>query len=246
MVMRWSHTIVLLSLVLLAGCGKEQWDDCITSAGPIRTEERSIGTFSKVVLYDRVDLVLEERDAGTVEVEAGRNLLAQVITKMEGDVLVVTNTNTCNWVRSFKPRITVRVPIQQAAFLELKGTGNVSAASTVRRGEFRIEQGGGQGTAIIDVDVDICVAGMHSGAGNVVFTGRAGLAFLYSASMAPIDASGLDAERVLVNNSGVTDIRCRASEHLDAQINNIGSIYYSGQPMVSSSIHGDGRLVHVE
>ena len=56
---------------------------------------------------------------------------------------------------------------------------------------------------MIDVDVDTCVAGLHSGAGNVVYTGRAGLAFLYSAGMGPIDASGLEAEHVLVNNSGV-------------------------------------------
>jgi hypothetical protein len=212
----------------------------------MRMEERSIGDFHKVVLYDRVDLVLEERESGTITVEAGRNLLGQVVTTQEGGVLVITNTNTCNWVRSFKPRITVRVPIQQAGFLELLGTGNVTATSTVRRGEFRIEQGGGQGTAVIDLDVDTCVAGMHSGAGNVVYTGRAGLAFLYSASMAPIDASGLDAERVLVNNSGVTDIRCRALQQMDAQIYNIGNIYYSGSPVITATLQGEGRLVHLE
>lgn len=246
MVARRAHSLLLVGVLLLSGCEKDQLDDCITSAGPMRIEARSIGDFHKVELHDRVDLVLEERATGTVSVEAGRNLLGQVETEVRDGMLIISNRNTCNWVRSFKPRITVRVPIEQAGFLILKGTGNVSSTSTVRRGEFRIEQGGGQGTAVIDVDVDTCVAGLHSGAGNVVYTGRAGLAFLYSAGMGPIDASGLEAERVLVNNSGVTDIRCRAMQEMDAQIYNAGNIYYSGSPLITSQLLGSGQLIQVE
>ena len=246
MVGRRANNLLILGVLLLSSCEKDQLDDCFTSAGPMRIEERSIGDFRKVELHDRIDLVLEERAAGTLSVEAGRNLLDQVETEVREGVLIISDRNTCNWVRSFKPRITVRIPMDRAGSFILKGTGNVSATSTVRRGEFRIEQGGGQGTARINLDVDTCVAGLHSGAGNVVYTGRAGLAFLYSASMGPIDASGLEAARVLVNNSGVTDIHCRATQELDAQIYNAGNIYYSGSPLITSQLLGSGQFIQVE
>ncbi len=59
--MELKHTILLCALLLI-GCEQEQWDDCITSAGPMRSEERIVGDFHTIDLDDRVDLVvIEER-----------------------------------------------------------------------------------------------------------------------------------------------------------------------------------------
>ena len=238
--------IALLASMLFSSCEKDQWNDCFTSTGSMTEEIRTTEAFSTVEIYDRVDLVLEEGNAGSIVVRAGKNLLGQVETNVVDGKLIIENKNTCNWVRSFQPRITVRVPVSQVAHLDIKGTGNISSTSTVQRSFFRIDQNGGQGNTVISIDVDTCFVGMYSGAGNVSVTGSTYFANLYSNTMGPINAIGLDAEVLAVNNSGNVDIRCRASSNLNVEIYGVGDIYYAGEPLISTNIVGSGQLIKVE
>ncbi|MBX2980593.1 MAG: DUF2807 domain-containing protein [Flavobacteriales bacterium] len=236
--------IALMPLLLVA-CTKEQLDDCITSAGPMRTEERSLGAFQAIELNDRVDLLMEQRASGSVAVEAGRNLLGQVITEVRDGVLYIRNDNRCNWVRSLKPRITVKLSLDDVRELTLRGTGNVSATDTLRTDLLNIQQWSGQGIVELPVSVSTCIVGLHTGAGEVRLSGTcSGRLELFSGIMAPIDASALRARDVSVNNSGVADIRCWATEVLDARLYNVGDVYYRGDPpTVQSSATGTGRLI---
>lgn len=247
--MRTHRSLLLPALLLMAlpACQREQLDDCFTPVGPHRAEERTVEAFSAIVLNDRVDLVLEPRAPGRIAVEGGGNLLAQVVTTVHGGALTVRDDNTCNWVRSFKPRITVRAPLQGLVHLRMNGTGRVTCADTLRADHFLVEQRGGQGDCDLLLRAERADVALHSGAGAAVVRGRVGLLNLYSGIMAPIDAAGAEARRVGVNNSGVADIRCRALEALEAQVYSVGDVYYSGDPaIVVSSISGSGRLIRAD
>ena len=237
--------LIPLGALLLAGCEREQWDDCITSAGPGRVEERTLATFTAIDLNDKVDLVFEHRASNTVAVEAGRNLLGQVETEVDGGTLYIRNGNRCNWVRSFKPRITVRVPVDQVETLTVRGTGNVRCTDTIIRPHFSLQQWSGVGTVHLLLDVGTLECGLHTGAGDAVLEGRCnGTADLFSGIMGPIDASRLRTRFVNVNNSGVADIRCWATVWLNAQISNVGDVYYRTETVnITSSISGTGRLI---
>lgn len=237
--------LIPLCALLLYGCQREQWDDCITSAGSLRQEERTLPGFHSVELDDRVDVLLEPRSANEVAVEAGLNLIGQVVTEVKDSVLYVRNENRCNWVRSFKPRITVKVPIGAIRKLVLRGTGNVSCADTLTRDRFELEQWGAQGSADLLLSVVSCSVALHTGAGDVSMRGRCiEQADLFSGIMGPLDASGMIARRVNVNNSGVADIRCWASQELNVQIRDVGDVYYTGAPTgVYTDITGSGELI---
>lgn len=240
--MELKHTALIL-LILLAGCERDQWDDCVTSTGPVRTEERNVGAFSAIDLSDRIDLVLEPRAAGTIAVEAGSNLMGQLVTEVNNGTLIVRNDMKCNWVRSFKPRITVHVPLEEIALLTLRGTGNVSATATVVCPVFRIEQHDSQGQVDLSLLVDTCYVGIHTGGGAVRLSGSCGAAYLYTLYTGPIDAGALAAQDVYVNNSGVADITCRAEQHLHVQVLDRGDVRYYGDPEVISTVTGSGHLV---
>ena len=64
--------------------------------------------------------------------------------------------------------------------------------------------------------------------------------------MGPINAIGLDAQSIVVNNSGNVNIHCRASSNLNAEIYGVGDIYYAGEPVINSHIVGSGQLIKVE
>lgn len=242
--MELRHAIPLCALLLL-GCQREQWDDCITSAGSMRTEERVVGDFSTIDLDDRVDLVIEERSTGSVAVEAGSNLLGQITIEVENGTLTVRNEMRCNWVRSFKPRVTVHVPVDRLAKLVIRGTGNITCTDTIIRDRFELEQWSAQGSADLLLSVTSCSVALHTGAGDVVLRGRCmQTADLFSGIQGPIDASGMITRFVNVNNSGVADIHCWATEQLDVQIKDVGDVYYRGSPaVVRSTITGSGRLI---
>lgn len=236
--------LIAVLLPLVFACGKDQWDDCITSTGPMQEEERTVEAFHTVLLQDRVDLLLEERGA-SIAVQGGSNLLGQVRTEVVDGVLRIRDENRCRWVRSFKPRITVKVPVDRVAMIEPHGTGNVTATATLRRSVFRIEQWNGQGSARMVLDVDTCYVGLHTGAGAVTWSGSCAVAYLYTADMGPIDASGLHAREVYITNAGNGDVRCQADSVLDTRIQHTGDVRYRGSPTtVRSTISGSGRLIH--
>jgi hypothetical protein len=85
---------------------------------------------------------------------------------------------------------------------------------------------------------------LHTGAGDVQVVGSCtSTADLFSGIQAPIDARALQARNVNVNNSGVADIRCWASERLDVQLRDVGDVYYRGDPVIASNITGSGELI---
>lgn len=238
--------IVILFLVLFTACQREQWDDCITSTGPERQEYREVAGFHSIDLNDRIDLVFDHLPATTIHVEAGRNLMDQVRTEVRDSVLYISNDNRCNWVRSFKPRIIVKVPIHAVKELTLRGTGNIHSNDTMVRSVFRLEQWGAMGTADLFLNVDRLFIGLHTGAGDVILAGRARTTNFYSGMLGSIEATHLLSSVVNINNDGVGDMRCRVDSLLNVQIQDAGDVYYSGDPIVASQINGSGSLIKLD
>ncbi|MBK7940545.1 MAG: DUF2807 domain-containing protein [Flavobacteriales bacterium] len=66
----------------------------MTSTGPERLENAAWALFySDASRRNRIDLVLENRESGTLVVEGGANLLDQVVTEVEAGTLTVRNEN---------------------------------------------------------------------------------------------------------------------------------------------------------
>jgi hypothetical protein len=242
------RTALIALCLLLAACAREQLDDCVTGTGPHAVEVRAIGAFSAVELSDRIDLVLERRDAGTIAVEGGAHLLPQIRTELADGVLRISNGMRCQWVRSFKPRITVHVPVDAVEHLVLRGTGDAAARDTVVRPYFLLEQWGGEGSIDLPLRVGYAEVKLHTGAGDARLRGTCDRVALYSGIMAPIDASALQAHEAWVNNAGVADVRVRASSTVRAFVQSVGDVYCAGPPtlQVESTITGSGRLIRVD
>lgn len=223
---------ILLLIVLCCGCQREQWDDCITSTGPQGSEERLLAAYHAITLEDRIDLVLEDRPVGTVVVEAGRNVRAQVVTEVREGHLRIRNDNRCNWMRSFKPRITVRATLHDLRLLQLLGSGNVSSTGTISGAWFTLDQDGGMGRTELRMEVDSCNIGSRSGAGDLICTGSARAGKIFQSGTGHVDAKGLSIGHAVVKNDGIVDLYCRATESLTAIVDGSGGIRYAGSPAV--------------
>lgn len=235
--------------VLLLSCKKENMGDCFISSGPVASEVRSLPAFRHILLEDRIDLELTQDTMAEhmVEVITGRNLLDRVSTTVVDGELRIANGIKCNWVRNLKERPLVRVSFRDLERLTYSGVGNVSATGPIHGRSFRLEQWDGHGTVRLEIHVDTCWIGLHTGVGNAILAGTAQKLDLYALNFGHIDAEGFPAAQVAVNNSGSGDIRCRATEALDVQVRNVGDVYFAGGPAaVNAQVTGSGRLIRLE
>jgi len=87
--------------VLLLSCDKENANDCFQKAGTIISKEVIVADFTKIKVNRDVELILKEGAVQKVVLETGDNLLNDVSAVVKGDQLVLTDNNTCNFVRDY-------------------------------------------------------------------------------------------------------------------------------------------------
>lgn len=233
-------------VLVLGGCAKDQRGDCFVVSGALASEGRDLTAFHSILLDDRIDLELTQDTAAapSMVVLAGANLLPRISTEVRNGELHITSDLKCNWVRKLDERPMVRVTFPVLERITYSSVGNITATTPIRGRTFRLEQWDGHGTVRLELQVDTCWIGLHTGVGDAVLSGSTKQLSLYTLNFAHIDASSLQAREVFLNNSGSGDIRCRASDALFVQVRNVGDVYYAGDPTtLDATITGSGRLI---
>jgi len=87
--------------VLLLSCDKENANDCFQKTGSIISQEIEVANFTKIKVNRDVELVLREGAVQKVVIQTGSNLLNDVSAIVQGEQLVLSNDNTCNYVRDY-------------------------------------------------------------------------------------------------------------------------------------------------
>ena len=86
---------------------------------------------------------------------------------------------------------------------------------------------------------------LNEGSGTVSATaGSATTAQVRSKGSGKIELGAVAASTVTAKTSGSGSIRVRPAEQLNATVEGSGSIYFTGNPYVSSHISGTGHLIH--
>ena len=88
-------------MLILASCNDEKSNDCFQSAGEITQIEIELPNFDKVVVHERIELIITEGPEQKVIVESGKNLLPDITAEVINNELVLTNYNTCNFFREY-------------------------------------------------------------------------------------------------------------------------------------------------
>lgn len=96
---------------MLVACDSENANDCFQTAGNTIQEFREVPEFSRILVNRDITLIVEEADEYAVLIETGSNLLNDVSALVVNDQLILTDDNTCNFVRDFGiTKITVFTP----------------------------------------------------------------------------------------------------------------------------------------
>ena len=216
--------------------------DCFKSTGDIATERRSISSFTDVEIHDNVNVIFIEGAETFIEVNAGENLLPLIVTELQDGKLMVENRNTCNWVRDFSVPVNVYVHLPLLKKIDFYGTGKISSLNTLTTDIIEVNN-----RVSGDTELNVSASEVYCKLGNFgdnTFTGNADYLFIYNASDAFAYCSDLSVNRATVINKGSGYSYVSSCDKLDAEIYYTGNIYYSGNPVIHSTITGSGRLIH--
>ncbi len=239
--------LFLLATVLLAACERANPLDCMKNTGKIIKEERILDSITMIVLKDNVNLVIEEADTQKIEIEAGKNLLDKIITKTQGDTLFISNENSCNWVRDYSKEITARISSNSLKQIEYRGCGDISCNDPIAREEFILDIWEGAGNIDLKVNVIFNHTYFHIGTAHVKISGKANNNYLSSNSFGVLDTRNLHTQNTYVSSKSSNHVYVYATNILNATIQSIGNIYYTGNPKnITSDISGTGKLISLD
>jgi hypothetical protein len=247
-----NHRVFLVIMILLFinffSCNDADPLDCFKSTGKIERVERSISDFTSILLKDNVNLILRQADKNKLEVEGGSKLLPKIFTTVNDEgVLEISNENSCNWVRSYDKPLIVYLDFITLDTLEYRSIGDVTNIDTIRMDTIVVDVREGAGTIAMNVHAFKVNTNLHYGTATIVMSGISTLSFDYLVGFGKIDNSSLISSQVYLENKSSNNIYVNSVLTLEATINNIGNVYYKGNPpniLVGGT--GSGKLIKLE
>jgi len=240
------HTCLIAFALMLSvlSCNKENAPDCFQSAGAYATTERKLAEFFAIELNDYIQYELCDTTFYGVVITAPRNLIPDIETEVNSGKLTIHNRNTCNFVRSFKKKITIRICAPSFSDVQNFSTGDISSVNALRSSKFHIESWDAAGVHRLEVYADTISIGIHTGVCDAVIRGKARDIALFNQGLGTLDARAVNASRAFVNNSSLNDVIVNSTEYLFTAIMSSGNVYYSGSPSsIDTDIQGQGRLI---
>jgi hypothetical protein len=148
--------IFILVLILLFSCNSENAGDCFQTTGAIVQQEVTVSSFDKILVNRDIELIIKDGLEQKVIIESGKNLLNDVEAVVVDGKLILTDNNSCNYVRNYgvtkvfitSPNIT---EIRSSTQYDVRSEGvltypsltilaeDYSAPGTFTNGNFRLE-----------------------------------------------------------------------------------------------------------
>lgn len=235
-----------LGIVLLAGCHKEQWDDCFTSYGVEGTERRMLDDFTRLEVSDNFEVVLLQDTTQTdyIELQGGKNMFKGVHTEVKNGVFKIKDRNTCKFVRDYNKRLTLRINTRHLNAIHLTAATDIRCEDTLTLNFLQIYH-----AALSDLELNINVDEIYVNTINSGSVKLSGVARVMKGSIeevSDLDARNLLCKEVLLDSHTSWDCYINATELIYVRIYNTGNIFYENTPSGLLELNerkGKGMLV---
>lgn len=210
---------LLIASVGLAACGDH--DRPRVDRGPVINETREAGDFDSISLRGSARLIVSIGDAPSLKISGPERVVQGLTTEVEGDTLVIRSKRKEWTFGRGDSRLTVNVTMPKLEELRLEGSNDVRL------------NGYNGGESRIDIE----------GAANLEANGQLDDLTVHMAGAGRANLRDLIAANATVTVDGVGSVHVNATESLDATMNGVGAILYSGTPRdVNTSMNGVGTI----
>jgi len=207
-------------------------------SGKIVDEERSPGSFSRLIVQGPLDVRVQAADVDRVIVHADDNVAPLIETVVQGGALVLGVRSGASYRTHTK--VEVRVQAKKLQGVVLRGSGDVRA-DRIDADVFEATLQG-SGDIVVGTLRANAVAVSLTGNGDVRAAGTAGSLGVVLDGSGDVHFADLVAQQVAVRIRGSGDVRVHATEELKVDLDGSGDVRYRGTPKISKSIRGSGSV----
>ncbi len=232
------HILLLAALIACTSCKKDIWSD----PGPLKLEERATRPISQILLYDNITLVLRQDTVDRVVVQAPQEMLANILTEMDGHALTIRNKNR-SIINTPNEQLFVYVDVRYLQRLDYLGSANVFCVNTLQSPYFTVLASDGSGNVNLKLNSVITDALLYSDMADFRFEGRTDSSYTYCNTLGTIDYQNFEVKRMQMDYSGIRDAQINVTEKLNGRIFYKGNVYYKGNPMIRKEETSTGRFL---
>ena len=232
-VSRW----LVMGFLLLAACNGDNVPDCFQNAGELIREEVAVPLFTKITVFENIELILKAGEQQRVEVETGEFLINEVKAHVSGDRLVLEDNNNCNLFRPYgSTKIYVTSPnieeIRSSTGFPIRSDGvlNYNAITLYSEGFLDPEAETTDGSFVLEVATEQLTA-IVNGIAYMNLSGvTTNLDITIAAGDSRIEAENLIAEHVILNHRGSNDILTNPQQRIEGTIRGTGDVLSFNRP----------------
>jgi hypothetical protein len=231
-------------LLLFSSCEKTPFK---STGNNVTITRPANGNFTKIYLYDDVDLVITQGNNYSIKLEGGENILSGIETSIGDSTLTIRNTNTFNWLRSYDKKIIAYVTLPHLLNLEYEATSTVTNTDTIREDSLIVTSNGGSGYIDLIIKTGTSKLNIINGSVDMNIRGKTGVNFIFSGGYGPFHCLDLKSDFLFMRNAGTNDCYVNVSYHFEYEIMGLGNIYYRGNPPeISGTVSSSGKLIKIE
>ena len=219
----------------------QKWET-VKGNGNVKRESRTVSSFTAVDSRGSINVDVSYGADNTISVEADENLMPYIVTKVEGDKLLITTEKVGI---SSKTRLVVHVTMTRLTGLMLSGSGNIMGSGQFSNDNTTKLSVSGSGNMKLGFATFSAIDASVNGSGNIQLTdGKTNSIHATVSGSGNIDAYGISSKTVKARVSGSGNVKVTASESLEAVSSGSGNVYYKGSAtVVNAQSHGSGKVI---
>jgi hypothetical protein len=244
------YLYIFLAIILCA-CNGENVPDCFQNSGDVIVKEFPVTPFTKITVFEHVEMILKEAPDYKVTVSTGEYLMDEVEVIVEGDRLKLYDNNGCNLTRDYGiTKITVEAPnvdeIRSSTGLPIRSLGvlnypNLTLLSEDFNNSEAITRDG-----LFDLEVNATNLRVTVNALSTMyikgFTENLSVSFV--SGDARFESRFLIAENVTIYHRGTNDITVNPQQSLNANLVSTGDVIVVNTPQaISVQEQYSGRVI---
>ena len=246
------HIILLIILagcvMLWQSCSKDNFSKCLKGRGSTTDDTRGLYPFGSISVYDNISLKIFQGEWYSVKVITGENIIPAITTRIENNTLFLRNESVCPMFTDPWNCVKVELTLPDFDTLFISTAGDVEISQAFKTGSawVRLEECSGD----INLTFDVFRLYVHyqSGTSNVWINGDGHDGIFFTAAYGVLDTRGFQPKHAIINNSSTNNCYVTSGTlTLDANITNMGDIYYRRDPRyLIENIEGPGRLIRLD
>jgi len=229
----------IFAVVTLTGCytvnAPGVWGRRISGKGAPETYAFNVGEIKEVRVELLCDILYYSAPSDSVTLEIQPNLMKYISVEESGGVLTVKATRNINWSGNTQaPVLSISTP--SLSSVSHIGAGSFLTVDPIVTESFSLNiTGAANSKAVLDVDsLSVNIAG----AGNLELSGRADDTNIDIAGTGKLDALDLQTRDSMIKLAGVGTVRIGCTGTLGVVAGGVGTVEYSGSPVVDVSRGG--------